>query len=335
MTAASLAVTTNCLAEPNECIEDRVSGFTKIDASGTLPLFCHLKTVTAGALEVSYAELGPENGPVVILLHGWPYDIYSYDKVGPLLAQKGYRVLIPSARGFGQTHFISETSARNGQPGALATDVIEFMDELKISKAILGGFDWGARTADIVAAVWPERVKALVSVSGYLIGSQEAGKVPLPPASELQWWYMFYFATERGKIGYNQHTAEFAKLIWQLASPRWQFSDSTFNRSAQSLKNPDHVAVSIYNYRWRLGLEKGEPRYVDLENKLTKSPTISVPTITMEGDANGAPHPNPDAYAKRFTGKYDFRLIKGGVGHNLPQEAPDDFMKAIIDADHM
>jgi pimeloyl-ACP methyl ester carboxylesterase len=255
--------------------------------------------------------------------------------VAPALAQKGYRVLIPYARGYGETRFLSAKTLRNGQPSALASDLIDFMDALNIKQAVLGGYDWGARTADIVAALWPERVKALVAVSGYLIGSQEAGKAPLPPAAELQWWYQFYFATERGRLGYEKNTHDFAKLIWKLASPKWSFDDATFDRSAAALQNPDHVAVSIYNYRWRLGMLKGEAKYAGLEKKLATFPSIAVPTITLEGDANGAPHPPAEAYAKRFTGKYEYRLIDGGVGHNLPQEAPQAFAQAVIDADHL
>jgi pimeloyl-ACP methyl ester carboxylesterase len=297
--------------------------------------FGPLKHVNAGLLSVAYAETGPADGPVVILLHGWPYDIHSYDDVAPLLAAKGYRVLMPYARGYGDTHFLSEKTLRNGQPAALASDVIDFMDALNIKQAVLGGYDWGARSADIVSALWPERVKALVSVSGYLIGNQAAGKNPLPPKAELQWWYQFYFATDRGRAGYEKNTHDFAKLIWQLASPKWAFDDATFDRSAKALENPDHVDITVFNYRWRLGLEKGESRYEALEQKLATAPSISVPTITLEGDANGAPHPNPEDYAKRFTGKYEFRLINGGIGHNLPQEDPKAFAKAVIDADHL
>jgi pimeloyl-ACP methyl ester carboxylesterase len=301
----------------------------------TQAAFGALKHVKAGLLDVAYAEVGPADGPVVILLHGWPYDIYSYADVAPMLAAKGYRVLIPYARGYGDTHFLSAKTMRNGEPAALAQDVIDFMDALKIKQAVFGGFDWGARTADIVAALWPERVKALVAVSGYLIGNQEAGKNPLPPKAELQWWYQFYFATDRGAAGYAKNTHDFAKLIWQTASPKWNFDDATFNRSAAALDNPDHVAISIYNYRWRLALIKGEAKYATLEQKLAKAPTINVPTITLEGDANGAPHPPAEAYAKQFTGKYEYRLIDGGIGHNLPQEAPQAFAKAVIDADHL
>lgn len=294
-----------------------------------------LKHVKAGLLNVAYAEVGPADGPVVILLHGWPYDIHSYADVAPALAAKGYRVLVPYARGYGDTRFLSAKTLRNGEPAALATDLIDFMDALHIQRAVLGGYDWGARTADIVAALWPERVKALVAVSGYLIGSQQAGKAPLPPAAELQWWYQFYFATERGRQGYAQNTHDFAKLIWKTASPRWNFDDATYDRSAAALQNPDHVAVTAYNYRWRLGLEKGEARYAPLEKKLAAFPSIGVPTIALEGDANGAPRPPAEAYAKRYTGGYQYRLIEGGVGHNLPQEAPQAFAQAIVDADHL
>ncbi|POA64141.1 alpha/beta fold hydrolase [Pseudomonas sp. GW531-T4] len=297
--------------------------------------FGPLKHVNAGLLDVAYAETGPADGPVVILLHGWPYDIHSYDEVAPLLAAKGYRVLMPYARGYGDTRFLSAKTLRNGQPAALASDVIDFMDALKIKQAVLGGYDWGARSADIVSALWPERVKALVSVSGYLIGNQAAGQNPLPPKAELQWWYQFYFATERGRAGYEKNTHDFAKLIWQLASPQWKFDDATFERSAKALDNPDHVDITVFNYRWRLGLVQGESRYAALEQKLATAPAIGVPTITLEGDANGAPHPNPADYAKRFTGKYQFRLISGGIGHNLPQEDPRAFAQAVIDADRL
>ncbi|MFJ3367069.1 alpha/beta fold hydrolase [Pseudomonas sp. NPDC086251] len=304
-------------------------------AAATQTSFGPLKHIDAGLLNVAYAEVGPADGPVVILLHGWPYDIHSYIDVAPLLAAKGYRVLIPYARGYGDTHFLSAKTLRNGQPSALASDVVAFMDALKIKQAVLGGYDWGARSADIVAALWPERVKALVAVSGYLIGNQEAGKNPLPPKAELQWWYQYYFATERGRAGYEKYRHDFAKLIWQTASPKWALDDATFDRSAAALDNPDHVAITVFNYRWRLALIPGEPQYEALEQRLAKAPSISVPTITLEGDANGAPHPAPEDYAKRFTGKYEFRLISGGIGHNLPQEDPRAFAKAVIDADHL
>jgi pimeloyl-ACP methyl ester carboxylesterase len=268
---------------------------------------------------------------VVILLHGWPYDIYSFVDVAPLLAQAGYRVIVPYLRGYGATRFLSNDTMRNGEPAALAVDIVALMDALKIEKATMAGFDWGARSANIIAALWPERCKAMVSVSGYLIGSQEAGKKPLPPSAELQWWYQFYFATERGRAGYDQYRREFSKLIWRLASPKWNFDDATFERSAQAFDNPDHAAIVIHNYRWRLGLAEGEAKYDEFEKRLAHSPVIAVPTITMEGDANGAPHPEPAAYAKMFSGKYSHRTVEGGVGHNLPQEAPQAFAQAVVD----
>jgi pimeloyl-ACP methyl ester carboxylesterase len=292
-----------------------------------------LKQVDAGVLNVGYAEVGPGNGRPVILLHGWPYDIHSFVDVAPLLAAKGYRVIVPYLRGYGSTRYRSSEALRNGQQSALALDVIELMNALKIEKAIIGGFDWGARTANIMAALWPERCKSMVSVSGYLIGSVEANKMPLPPNAELEWWYQFYFATERGRAGYEKYRREFSKLIWQLASPKWNFDDTTFDRSAASFDNPDHVAIVIHNYRWRLGLAEGEKTYEDFERRLAKAPLITVPTITLEGDANGAPHPDPNSYAKKFSGKYSHRTIKGGIGHNLPQEAPEAFAAAIVEVD--
>jgi pimeloyl-ACP methyl ester carboxylesterase len=300
---------------------------------GTNTSFSSLKQIDAGVLNVGYAEAGPANGPPVLLLHGWPYDIYSYVDVAPLLASAGYRVIVPYLRGYGTTRFLSSDAFRNGQPSAVALDIIALMDALKIQKATLGGFDWGARTANIMAALWPERCKAMVSVSGYLIGSQEAGKLPLPPQAELEWWYQFYFATERGRAGYEKYRHDFSKLIWKLASPKWNFDDATFDRSAASFDNPDHVSIVIHNYRWRLALAEGEPKYADLDKRLAEGPIITVPTITLEGDANGAPHLDASAYAKKFSGKYSHRLIKGGIGHNLPQEAPLAFAQAVVDVD--
>jgi pimeloyl-ACP methyl ester carboxylesterase len=298
---------------------------------GTNTSFGPLKQIDAGVLNVGYAEAGPASGPVVILLHGWPYDIYAFVDVAPLLASAGHRVIIPYLRGYGTTHFLSNDAVRNGQPSALAVDLKDFLDALKIEKPILAGFDWGARTANIFAALWPERTKAMVSVSGYLIGNQEAGKMPLPPQAEYEWWYQFYFATDRGRAGYEKYRREFSKLIWQIASPKWNFDDATFNRSAAAFDNPDHVDIVIHNYRWRLGLARGEPKYDDLEKRLATSPVITVPTITLESDANGAPHPDPSAYASKFSGKYTHRNITGGVGHNLPQEAPQAFAQAVVD----
>ncbi|MBR0690376.1 alpha/beta hydrolase [Bradyrhizobium manausense] len=302
-------------------------------SSATNTSFGPIKQINAGVLNVGYAEAGPATGPVAILLHGWPYDIHSFVDVAPILARAGYRVIIPYLRGYGSTNFLSSETLRNGEPAALAVDIIALMDALDIKKAVIAGFDWGARTADIIAALWPERCRALVSVSGYLISSQAAGSAPLPPSAELQWWYQFYFATERGRAGYEKYTHDFAKLIWKLASPQWKFDDATFDRSAKAFENKDHVAITIHNYRWRLGLVKGEAKYDEIEKKLAAAPVIDVPAITMEGDANGAPHPDPSAYAKKFSGRYDYRLITGGIGHNLPQEAPQAFAKAVIDAD--
>ncbi|MFZ1002118.1 MAG: alpha/beta hydrolase [Pseudolabrys sp.] len=299
--------------------------------SGTHTSFGPLKQIDAGVLSVAYAEAGPPDGSPVILLHGWPYDIYSFVDVAPLLASAGYRVIVPYLRGYGATRFLSSDTVRNGQPSAIASDAVAFMDALKIDKAILAGFDWGARTVNIVSALWPERCTGTVSVSGYLIGSQEAGKMPLPPEAELQWWYQFYFATERGRLGYAKNRHDFSRLIWQLASPKWKFDDATFNRTAASFDNPDHVNVVIHNYRWRLGLAEGESKYDDLEKRLAQAPVITVPTITLEGDANGAPHPEPSAYAKKFSGRYEHRTITGGIGHNLPQEAPQAFAQAVVD----
>jgi len=314
---------------------DATSPAVNATASTGNTSFSSLKQIDAGLLNVGYAEAGPASGPPVILLHGWPYDIYSFVDVTPLLAAVGYRVIVPYLRGYGTTRFLSSDTVRNGQQSVVALDIIALMDALKIEKATLAGFDWGARTADIIAALWPERCKALVSVSGYLIGSQAAGKAPLPPKAELQWWYQFYFATDRGREGYEKYRREFAKLIWQLASPKWNFDDATFDRSAASFDNPDHVAIVIHNYRWRQALVAVESKYDKLEARLAGAPVITVPTITLEGDANGAPHPEPGAYANKFSGKYAQRTIPGGIGHNLPQEAPEAFAKAVVDVDKL
>lgn len=301
--------------------------------AGTHTSFGPLKQINAGTLNIGYAEAGPANGPAVLLLHGWPYDIHAFVDVAPLLAEAGYRVIIPYLRGYGTTRFLSADTPRNGQQSVVAVDAVALLDALKIEKAVVAGFDWGARTADIMAALWPERCKALVSVSGYLIGNQEAGKAPLPPKAELQWWYQFYFATERGRAGYDKYRRDFSKLIWQLASPKWNFDNATFDRTAASFDNADHVAIVIHNYRWRLGLAQGEAKYDDLEKKLAAAPVIGIPAITMEGDSNGAPHPEPAAYRGKFSGRYESRVITGGIGHNLPQEAPVAFAKAVLDVD--
>jgi pimeloyl-ACP methyl ester carboxylesterase len=297
--------------------------------------FGALKQIDAGVLNIGYVDVGPSAGRAVILLHGWPYDIHSYVDVAPLLASAGYRVIVPYLRGYGTTHFLSGDTSRNGQQAALAVDTVALMDALAIDTAIVAGFDWGARTANIVAALWPERCKAMVSVSGYLIGSQQANKMPLPPRAELDWWYQYYFATDRGRAGYDKYRYDFAKLIWQTASPKWLFDDETFGRTAKAFDNPDHVALVIHNYRWRLGVAEGESKYDDFERRLAAGPAIAVPTITLEGDANGAPHPDPRAYAEKFSGKYSHRLLNGGIGHNLPQEAPRAFADAVIDVDRV
>jgi pimeloyl-ACP methyl ester carboxylesterase len=306
---------------------------TVSDMERTFAAFGPPKQIDAGALNVGYVESGPADGAAVMLLHGWPYDIHSYAEVAPILAARGYRVIVPHLRGFGSTRFLSAEPVRNGEQAALAVDATALMDALEIEQAVIAGFDWGARTADIVAALWPERCRALVSVSGYLIGSQEAGKLPLPPEAELQWWYQYYFATERGRAGYDKYRHDFAKLIWRTASPKWNFDDATFDRSAASFDNPDHVAIVIHNYRWRLGLAEGEAEYDELEKRLAEGPDITVPAITLEGDANGAPHPDPSAYAEKFSGEYSHRTIEGGIGHNLPQEAPEALARAVIEVD--
>jgi pimeloyl-ACP methyl ester carboxylesterase len=295
--------------------------------------FGPLKHVKAGVLDIAYAEAGPAEGPPVVLFHGWPYDIHSFVDVAPILAASGYRVLVPYLRGYGETRFLSASTLRNGQPAAVAVDGISFMDALKIDKAVIGGFDWGGRNANLMAFLWPERVKAMVSVGGYLVGSQAAGRMPLPPAAENKWWYLFYFGTDRGQAGYARNTKDFNRFIWQQASPKWAFDDETFERSATAFENPDFVRISLYNYRWALSLEPGERKYDGLEKKIATFPTIACPTITLEGDANGAPHADPSVYAKKYVGKYEHRNLTGGIGHNLPQEAPAEFAKAIIDVD--
>jgi pimeloyl-ACP methyl ester carboxylesterase len=319
-----------------------MAGLALLDLAGMAPAsaapqraatpasFATIRQVEAGKLNVGYAETGPANGPVAILLHGWPHDIHSFVDVAPILAAAGYRVIVPYLRGYGSTRIISADTPRNGQQSIFAVDVIALMDALKIDKAVIAGFDWGGRAADIIAALWPERCRALVSASGYLIGSQEANRKPIAPQAELQAWFQYYFATERGAAGYAEHRNEFNKLIWQNASPKFKFDDATYQRTAQAFDNPDHVAIVVHNYRWRLGLVQGESQYDDLEKRLAQAPKISVPTITMEGDANGAPHQPPSAYAKQFTGKYQHRNIDGGIGHNLPQEAPKAYAEAVL-----
>jgi pimeloyl-ACP methyl ester carboxylesterase len=292
--------------------------------------FAALKQIKAGPLDIGYAEDGPADGPVVFLLHGWPYAIYSYVDVAPILAAAGYRVIVPYLRGYGGTTLLSADSVRNGQQAATASDLIALMDALHIDKAVLGGYDWGSRTAGCVAAVWPERVKAAVLVSGYLVTNLKAQQQPLSPAAERGWWYQYYFSTERGVQGYTQNRHDFNKLIWQTASPTWKFSDATYDQSAEAFNNPDHVAIVIHNYRWRLGLAQGEAQYDAVEQKLQAAPPITVPTITIASDFDGAAS-DGKAYRSKFTGKYDHRILKG-IGHNVPQEDPRSFAKAVMDA---
>jgi pimeloyl-ACP methyl ester carboxylesterase len=329
--AAGAMATQQLLFDSSAKAEDVRDAGSGIVRSGAPDGFAPIKQIAAGALIVGYAEFGPLDGPAAILLHGWPYDIHSFAEVAPKLASAGFRVIAPYARGYGATRFLSQETRRTGQPSALAVDTIALMDALHIKQATLAGFDWGARSAGIVAALWPDRVAGIVLVSGYLIGSQEVGKMPLPPEAELQWWYQYYFATERGREGYSKYRRDFARLIWRLASPKWLFDDATFALSAAAFDNPDHVEIVIHNYRWRLGIAQGDPSLDALEVKLAAAPKIDVPAITLEGDANGAPHADPSTYAKKFSGKYVHRLVKGGIGHNLPQEAPEAFLRAVID----
>jgi pimeloyl-ACP methyl ester carboxylesterase len=330
--AAQLGLLNSAVAQAGDANPGAAAAVTAGQGANTS--FGALKQINAGLLNIGYAEAGPANGPAVILLHGWPYDIYSFVDVAPLLASAGYRVIVPYLRGYGTTQFLSSETVRNGQQAVVAVDIIALMDALKIDKAILGGFDWGARTVAAMAILWPERCKALVCVSGYLIGSPAANKLPSPPAAEYAFWYQYYFATETGRAGYDKNRHDFNKLIWHTASPKWNFSDATFERTAASFSNPDHVAIVIHNYRWRIDVAEGESKYDDLEKRLAERPAIALPTITMEGEANGAAHPPAAAYRAKFTGKYDYRLIGNGMGHNLPQEAPDAFAKAVIDVDH-
>jgi len=329
--AAELGITGPASADANESPTANVAAIVP----GTHTSFGPLKQVNAGTLNIGYAEAGPSGGSPVVLLHGWPYDIHSYADVTPVLASAGYRVIVPYLRGFGTTSFLSADTPRNGQQAVVAVDIVALMDALNIETATLGGYDWGGRTANVIAALWPKRCKAMVAVSGYLIGSQKANETPLPPKAELAWWYQFYFATARGQLGYDKNRYDFNRLIWHLASPKWNFDDATYARTATAFENPDHVSIVINNYRWRLGLAQGEAKYDDLEAKLAMSPAISVPTIALEGDANGAPHPLPAAYRNKFSGKYEQRTITGGIGHNLPQEAPQAFAQAVIDVDNM
>ncbi|WP_431221131.1 alpha/beta fold hydrolase [Leifsonia xyli] len=289
-----------------------------------------ISQIDAGDLNVGYTDTGPADGPAVLLLHGWPYDIHTYDQVVPPLVDAGFRVIVPYLRGYGTTTFRDTHALRTGQPAALAQDALDLMDALGVESAIVGGSDWGARTTNILAALWPERVRGQVTASGYLVAGQAANLGPLPPEAELAWWYQFYFATERGRAGYERYRDDFARLIWRTASPRWAFDDATFELTRPSFANADHVAIVIHNYRWRLSLAEGDPRFDEVEQRIAARPTIGVPAVTLEGDANGAFHLDPSAYRDRFTGPYEHRQVAGGVGHNLAQEAPEAFAGAVL-----
>jgi pimeloyl-ACP methyl ester carboxylesterase len=317
---AAAGATVAGIASAPAATADRPAGHTS---------FRTIKQVDAGVLNIGYAEDGPADGPPVILLHGWPYDIHSYVDVAPILADRGFRVIVPYLRGYGSTTFLSDTEVRNGQQAAIASDVIALMDALDIPRAIIGGFDWGARSADVVAALWPERCKALVAVSGYIIVNLAANLLPLPPKAEYGWWYQYYFATDRGVQGYRDNTRDFNELIWRNASPTWSFDDATYGRSAAAFANPDHVEIVIHNYRWRLSLAPGQPEYDDLERRLATKPEITVPTITVSSDFDG-PAKDGKAYRQLFTGKYSHQVLDG-IGHNVPQEAPRQFADAIIE----
>jgi pimeloyl-ACP methyl ester carboxylesterase len=327
LAAASLVVLPAACAQSSKTQRGAVSPSTaRSNAS-----FGSLKQIDAGLLNIGYAEAGPADGPAVILLHGWPYDIHSFVDVAPLLAAAGYRVTVPYLRGYGTTRFLSTATFRNAQQSVVALDIIALMDALKIEKAIIAGFDWGARTADVMAALWPERCRAIVSVSGYLITSLKANLQPLPPMGEYGWWYQYYFATERGRLGYTANRHDFNKLIWKIVSPKWDFDDATFDRTAAAFENPDHVSIVIHNYRWRQSLADGERQYDRLEEKLFEGPVISVPAITIGSDFDG-PAADGALYAKKFSGRYSHQVLKG-IGHNVPQEAPEAFAKAVIEVD--
>jgi pimeloyl-ACP methyl ester carboxylesterase len=295
--------------------------------------FGPVKQVNAGVLNVGYVDLGPADGRPVILMHGWPYDIHSYVEVAPLLAAAGYRVIVPYFRGYGSTTFLSADTPRNVDQVAFALDILALMDVLGIKQAILAGYDWGSRTADIIAAVWPDRVKALISVTGYLITNLAAQKLPLPPKAENAWWYQFYFDTERGMLGLTEYRYDLGLFVWKFNSPTWNFSTETYNQTAAAFNNPDFVAITIGNYRWRQGLYPAEPEYARTEATLQTVPTIAVPTITVDGKYDPfTPAGNGAAYRDHFTGTYEHRVFD--VGHNVPQEAPQDFAQAVVDVDH-
>lgn len=294
--------------------------------------FGPVRQIDAGVLNVGYVEAGPADGTPVILMHGFPYDIHSYVEVVPLLAATGYRVIVPYFRGYGTTTFRSHKTPRDVDQAVFALDILALMDALGIRKPILAGFDWGSRTGDIIAAVWPHRCRALVSTSGYLITNLAANRLPLPAKAEWAWWYQYYFATERGELGLTQNRHDLGELIWRFNSPTWSFSDATYAQTAAAFENPDYVSIVIGNYRWRQSLAPNEPRYAGIEKRLQKAPAIGVPTITLDGaDDPFTPAGDGAAYRAKFTGRYEHRTLP--VGHNVPQEAPQAFADAVIRVD--
>jgi pimeloyl-ACP methyl ester carboxylesterase len=288
-----------------------------------------IKQVHAGVLDIGYYEAGPADGPVVLLLHGFPYDIHSYIEVAPILAAKGYRVVVPHLRGYGTTRFLDADTPRSGEQAALGADVIALMDALKIPKAVLAGYDWGGRAACVVAALWPERCAGLLSVNSYLIQDiAKAGK-PLPAKVERGFWYQFYFTTERGRAGLAANRKDIARVMWPDNSPTWHFDEATFERSAAAFDNPDYVDVVIHSYRHRLGVAEGYPQYAELQRRLAAQPLITVPTVTLDGDSDGVvPATDGKGQAALFT-RRTHHIVKG-VGHNVPQEAPVVFAEMVL-----
>ena len=288
-----------------------------------------IRQIKAGELNVGYFEAGPVDGIPVLLMHGYPYDIHSYVDAAPLLAARGCRVIVPHLRGHGTTRFLEASALRNAQQSAVALDQIALLDALGIERAVMAGYDWGARTGCVLAALWPQRCIGLVSAGGYIITSQAAQQMPAPAKVEYAWWYQYYFATERGRAGLAANRRDIARVSWTTNSPLWKFDDATFERTAASFDNPDWVDIVVHNYRWRLGLAEGDPKHAELERRLAAQPTIAVPTITMEGDTNGiAPPTDGKASAAKFTGPRTHLVVH--AGHNVPQEAPEAFADAVL-----
>ena len=292
-----------------------------------------IKRVRTGLLEIAYEESGPEAGSPVLLLHGFPYDPRAFDGVVPPLAAAGHRVIVPYLRGFGQTRFLDAATMRSGQQAALGRDVVELMDALEIPAAVLAGFDWGGRAACVAAALWPERVRGLVSANGYNIQNIAASVTPAAPEQEQRWWYQYYFHTERGRAGLQTNRRELCRLLWKLWSPNWNFDDATYARTAESFDSPDFVDVVIHSYRHRYGYAPGDPAYETVEHDLAGQPPITVPAIVLQGEGDGVGVANPRAaaaQARLFTGPYQYRLIPV-VGHDVPQEAPKETAAAVLE----